>query len=551
MNILAGIILVAHITFGLPVHDRVSLAGNFGEPRPNHFHGGIDIKTDGKEGKPVFSIGDGFVSQVTIGVGGYGNAVYIHHPEGYTSVYCHLHHFMPQIAASVRKWQYAHNSDKGTMVFPPATIPIARGKLIAASGNTGSSQAPHLHLEIHETRSGNLMDPLQFLGDSIQDDVPPKAYALMVYPFQGEGVVNGSSDKQDFSFPSHRLTNKLYAWGMVGFGISANDFMQTSSYNRYGIFKTELFVDHQLVFRAVAHGIPSDEQMQVNAWGDRDYYLRKGIWFMKSFALPGVTLPIFTFGADRGIIHFNQERNYHLTYVLTDFKGNTSTYTLTVTGKKMSLGPKPELKNPLYALCWNRANNFQLPGMQLIIGEHALAEHVELKPKIIPRPRGWSDAYRLFPTSLPLFHYAKLILRVRRPVADTTKLYVVSHDGGDHYMGGTYHRGWITGKARELGAVYELAYDDTPPLLNPVGQSSWNSTHVIRMGIVDSQSGIASYQGYVDGQFVLFEEVRQSPWVRCDLTATPLKRSGKWRHFTFIAIDHRNNRREFKSLIKY
>ena len=118
-------------------------------------------------------------------------------------------------------------------------------------------------------------------------------------------------------------------------------------------------------------------------------------------------------------------------------------------------------------------------------------------------------------------------------------------------MDGTYHRGWVTGKARELGAVYELAYDDTPPMLNPVGQSSWNSTHVIRMGIVDGQSGIASYRGYVDGQFVLFEEVCQSPWVRCDLTATPLKRSGKWRHFTFIAIDHRNNKREFKSLIKY
>lgn len=88
MNIFVGILLAAQITYGLPVHDRVSLAGNFGEPRPNHFHGGIDIKTDGKEGKPVFSIGDGYVSQVTIGVGGYGNAVYIHHPEGYTSVYC-------------------------------------------------------------------------------------------------------------------------------------------------------------------------------------------------------------------------------------------------------------------------------------------------------------------------------------------------------------------------------------------------------------------------------------------------------------------------------
>ena len=108
MSILYSLLLAAKVTFGSPVNQPIALAGNFGEPRPNHFHGGIDVKTGGREGWPVFAIGDGYISRVSVGVGGFGNAVYVHHPEGYTSVYCHLKAFTPAIKARVRRWQYAH-----------------------------------------------------------------------------------------------------------------------------------------------------------------------------------------------------------------------------------------------------------------------------------------------------------------------------------------------------------------------------------------------------------------------------------------------------------
>ena len=156
MNLLACLLLSV-IAYQSPVHYEISLAGNFGEPRPNHFHGGIDIKTGGIEGKPIFSIGDGYVSCVTVGVGGYGNAVYIRHPEGYTSVYAHLKKFAPQIEANVKQWQYAHQSTNATLVFPPTAIPVSKGQLIAVSGNSGASQAPHLHLEVHHTHSWDMM----------------------------------------------------------------------------------------------------------------------------------------------------------------------------------------------------------------------------------------------------------------------------------------------------------------------------------------------------------------------------------------------------------
>ena len=174
----------------------ISLAGNFGEPRPHHFHGGIDIKTDGVEGKAIYAIGDGYVSRVTMGLYGFGNAVYVTHPEGYTSVYCHLKAFTPRIKAALRRYQYQHETSEGDARFSPLECPVSQGQLIAISGNTGNSMGPHLHLEIHDTETWDMLDPYDFLADYITDTIPPKVRGMMIYPQAGEGIVNGKSTKQ-------------------------------------------------------------------------------------------------------------------------------------------------------------------------------------------------------------------------------------------------------------------------------------------------------------------------------------------------------------------
>ena len=197
--------------YHLPVSYDISLAGNFGEPRPNHFHGGIDIKTDGVEGKAIYAIGDGYVSRVTMGLYGFGNAVYVTHPEGYTSVYCHLKSFSPRIQAALRRYQYQHETSEGDAYFSAVECPVSQGQLIALSGNTGNSMGPHLHLEIHDTKTWDMLDPCDFLGDYINDTIPPKVRGLMVYPQTGEGVVNGKSEKQMIRVTDNQPP-KLKAW---------------------------------------------------------------------------------------------------------------------------------------------------------------------------------------------------------------------------------------------------------------------------------------------------------------------------------------------------
>ena len=533
------------VKYQSPVNYRISLAGNFGEPRPNHFHGGADIKTDRVEGKPIFSIGDGYISHVSIGIGGFGNAVYVHHPQGHTSVYCHLQRFLPQITAMVRKWQYKHRQAEGEIHFRPTDFPVSKGQLLAFSGNTGASQAPHLHLEIHDTETWNMLDPLDFIGDALSDHTAPVAHALMVYPQQNQGIFNESDKDQYFNFTSNQLTQEFTAWGKVGFGLWANDYMEEST-NNFGVRKTELYMDGHLLFQSDVNNISVNDNLQVNAWGDYDHYRKSHVWYMRSFALPGMTLPICKTDENKGVVDIKEERPYRFTYLLTDYKGNKSEYSFTVLGKKTTIHPS-HVPHPLHTLVWNRLNNYQLPGLELQIPANCLAENVELLPKVTRKDQSLSFSYQLSDQSYALLHPCKLSIQSRKTVKDPTKLYVVSRSNNDLYVGGTYREGWVTTKILDLHAEYELAYDDVAPQIEYVGQSG----DVLRVNLIDEDSGVKSFEGQIDGHFVLFEKVGKSSFIACKLKETPVKKTGKTHLLELMVCDHRNNQSHFKTQVIY
>ncbi len=319
-----------------PVDNDILLAGNFGEPRPWHFHGGIDIKTDNQEGWNVRSVADGYVSRLTVGYYGFGNAIYVAHPDGRTSVYCHLQRFAPQYESLLQRT----GRDTLSMVFPSSQFPVRAGDLIAISGNTGHSTGPHLHLEIHDTETWVMRDPLALLGHLVADTVAPQAHSFMALPVQGEGVFNGTSSKQTFGFgaPTEKVQRSMFhvqreftAWGRVGFALWADDYSETT-YHHYGIRQTRLLVDGREVFRSDVDSIPVSCQPEVNRWGDYDHWRRHRTWYMKSYRESGMRLPVLHTDLWRGIVTFDEQRPYQLTYVLCDFHGNESCYSFTVRG---------------------------------------------------------------------------------------------------------------------------------------------------------------------------------------------------------------------------
>lgn len=324
-----SVMVAAGVALLSPIHYKMTLAGNFGEFRPNHFHGGIDIKTEHMEGKPIYSVGEGYIYKVSVGVNGFGKAVYVRHPNGLTSVYGHLRDFSPRIRARVRRVQQQQHNDTCEVVFRPGQMPVAANQFIAFSGNTGASQGPHLHLEIHRTKDDVLMDPLEYLRDCVADHVAPRILAYKAYPVRGEGIFRGMMADSLFRIDS--LT-QLSAWGKVGFGIRAEDYMDSIP-NRYGIRHTHFYVDDKLVFESDVNGIPIADHPQVNIWGDYFYFLQNRHWFMKTFIEPGNTLPILKADANKGYVVFNQQRPYLLRFELSDIYGNTTTSQFTVVGK--------------------------------------------------------------------------------------------------------------------------------------------------------------------------------------------------------------------------
>ena len=449
----------------------------------------------------------------------------------------------------VRKWQYVNKQSTGDIWFKPTDLPVAKGQLIAISGNSGASEAPHLHLELHETRSGDMLDPLDFIGHHVKDALPPMAHGFMAYPVNGEGVFNNNPGKSSHSFSSHNLPNKFTAWGKVGFGIWANDYMEIT-YNRYGVKKTELLVDGKSVFKSNVNRIPYEKTVQVNAWGDHEHFLRYNVWYMHSFLYPGMGLQMLSADKSKGIVNFNQERDYHLEYVLTDFKGNTSRYTFTVTGQKRAFVPQRQAST-LRSVYWNRPYAMQTDGVQLLIRPNSVANAITLTPTISRKDDGLSNACTFTNNAERLFRPARISLKLTKRVKDTSKLYISGRGYVTRYLGGTYEKGWVTANMRDLHLQYSIDYDDEPPIVSPVGQGNWNATKTIKLGLTDAKSGVDTYQGYIDGQFVLFEDVPLSPWVACKLAETPIKRTGKQRRLTFFATDNQGNKRRFETNILY
>jgi len=166
--------------FGKPLDIPLILSGSFGELRSNHFHSGLDIKTQQRTGLPVYAPADGYVSRIKVGHYGYGKALYIKHPNGYSTVYAHLERYAGKIQDYVKKQQYRKESYE-IELFPKADLlPVYKGDLIGYSGNTGSSGGPHLHFEIRDA-SSRPMNPMLF-GLDVPDTRRPLLNSVMVYP---------------------------------------------------------------------------------------------------------------------------------------------------------------------------------------------------------------------------------------------------------------------------------------------------------------------------------------------------------------------------------
>lgn len=502
-------------SFVPPFDFPLTLSGNFGEIRSNHFHGGLDFKTQGVVGKPVRALADGYISRIRV-TNGSGYVLDVTYDNGYSTINRHLSAFVQPIAGRVEKLQYGQESWEVEIVPEPGEYPVKPGQVIALSGNTGYSFGPHLHLDVFETETGDYVDPLPFFKSKIKDKTAPKAEGFMLFPQADSGVVAGSERAQ--SFPPNAV-KPIEAWGIIGAGIKAYDYMD-GVHNRYGVHTVILSVDGTEVFRSTVDRFSQDENRMINSWTHGQY--------MKSFIEPGNTLRLLKASNDsRGLVNISEERDYQFRYVLKDYFGNTSRYGFVVRGKKQPVRPVEHREK--YFFAWDRTNYLQEPGMTLVVPKGMLYDDVPLNYSMRADSGAIAFTYQLHDKTVPLHSGCELRIGLRRkPVEDMTKYYVARVTArGKYSAGGRYEDGFMKTSIRELG-TYTVAIDTVPPVIIPLNKNTWVRNGKVTFRLKDGQTGIRSYRGTIDGKYALFgrPNLTKSVW-ECKLDPKHVSKGGK------------------------
>lgn len=556
LSLLCTITLTAQITYRSPLDIPLVLSANFGELRPNHFHSGIDLKTQGVINKPVYAIADGYISRISVSPSGYGLAIYIDHPNGQTSVYGHLEKFAPKVAEYVKEKQYEKESYVIDISLEPTVFPLKKGELFAYSGNTGSSGGPHVHFEIRNTTDQLALDALEYYKDRINDNVPPQIKAIVVYPTRGMGVVNGSNEPYRRTIgaaaPAKKkgvkvATDSVFVWGQIGIGVYSIDRM-TGTSNIYGVKIVRLFCDDKEIFSSDIASIDFGKTRMINSMTDFDYWYKKKVFYMKSFIEPGNKLSIYK-TVNGGYLDINEERIYKLKYELEDIYGNTATYAFPIYGKKQHI---PQPKQCTQLMAWNKDNYYEGNMFSISIPKESLYNDFCFDLKRTPSQRYMSAIYEIGDTHIPLDKPCDITIKMTKDtLANKSQYGIVRINGGrESWIGGKYTNGAMTARVRELGNAYAIGIDTQAPVITPVLPAKWVAQGEIKIKVTDNKSGIASYRGTIDGAFALFEHDAKSPLYTYKLDAKRLKR-GETHKFVFTAMDASGNESSYEYEFKY
>ena len=499
-----------------PFDFPITFSGNFGEIRANHFHGGLDFKTGGTIGKPVRALADGYISRIRV-THGSGYVLDVAYDNGYSTINRHLSAFVGDVARRVEDLQYEKESWEVEITPEPDEYPVKAGQIIALSGNTGYSFGPHLHLDMIETATDEYIDPLPFFMNKVKDKTAPRAEGIMLFPQPGKGVVEGKQTRR--AFPAHP-TKPITAWGLIGAGIRAYDYMDGVQ-NKYGVKTVILEVDGEEVFRSTVDRFAYEENRYINSWTHGQY--------MKSFIEPGNHLRMLhASNGNRGLVDINEERPYRFVYTLSDALGNTSKVCFAVQGQKTTIAPVEHREK--YALKWDKVNYLQEPGLELVIPKGMLYDNVLLNYSVRADSGDIAFTYQLNDTRIPMHDACDLRIGLRRrPVEDMTKYYVagVTARGGKYRIGGKYEDGVMKVRIRDLG-TYTVAVDTVPPVITPVNQAQWGRTGKIIFKAKDKETGINTYRGTIDGKYALFGKPNSiSGNLVCELDPKYVEKGGK------------------------
>ena len=493
--------------FQSPLDIPLDLSGSFGELRSNHFHSGLDFKTKGVEGLPVYAAGDGYISRIKISTFGYGKAIYITHPNGYTSVYGHLQKANGAIESFIKARQYKEQSYEVEMYLYPTELPVKKGDIIAFTGNTGGSGGPHLHFEFRNTKSEEILNPMHFgFKKIINDDRKPVIQGVVAYPLDST-VVNASQKPINISFSKQAdgsyLSTKVRANGKVAFGINAYDFC-TNAYNKNGLYKVKAYLNGVLYYQYGFDGFAFDESRYINNFIDYERFHLMGQRVQKLFQLSDYPLSIVAGNKKDGTIKVQPATNYTYRVEVYDFHGNKVDLVIPIEFYNTQATVKNTIQKTPYYVKAKNESIFEKNNVSVQIPENAFYSNFYLNFDVS------NDILTLHDDSVPVHKNITITFNNVQGLTEEqlAKTYIATLDGYKLEYNKTYRKGnTFSLKTKSLGK-FKLAQDTTPPRIynvNFVEGKTIKEQKTISVSITDLHSDIDSYNAYLNGKWILME----------------------------------------------
>jgi murein DD-endopeptidase MepM/ murein hydrolase activator NlpD len=501
--------------FRHPLNIPMQLVANFGEIRTNHWHMGLDIRTQHKVNLPVYAAAAGYVARVSVEPGGFGQAIYINHPNGFTTLYGHLNSFFPALAAYVKQQQYNLQRWNVNLILPPDLFVIQKGQLIALSGSTGASEGPHVHFEIRDSQTENCLNPLLFRFP-IADRVPPTVLRLALYDR------NRSTYEQSPRIFALKRSGSNYSVSgspirvgsdKISFAIGAVDHFSGTT-NPNGIYGARILMDGQVISQFMLDDISYNDTRYINAQLDYPYKARGGSSLQHITPLPGATSVAYRVFNDDGAIHLTDDAPHAIIIEVRDANENVSRISFTVQlDPQLGKAYAPDERERFLP---NNVNVFERENFELFTTERTIYDTVPVQftTSATNEAGAVSSIFNFMSSSIPVHDSIRVRIKPAKDLGEEERNRIVirSRSGSrTSIQKARWENGWLSASFRQFG-TFEALVDNEPPTINA---PSLNLSKASRIVFVprDNFDAIRSFRAEVDGQWLRFSNDKGRSWI--------------------------------------
>lgn len=501
--------------FRHPLGIPMQLVANFGEIRTNHWHMGLDIRTQQRVNLPVYAAAEGYISRISVEPGGFGQAVYINHPNGFTTVYGHLNSFFPALADYVKQKQYESESWSLNLTLTPHLFAVKKGDLIALSGSTGGSEGPHVHFEIRDTKTENCLNPLLFKFP-IADAVPPSIFRLAMYDR------NKSTWEQSPQLLSLRKVGNVYTMpagsvrvgtNKISFAVGAVDRLSGTN-NPNGIYSAEISMDGRAISSFALDNISYDDTRYINAQLDYPFKSRIGSSLQHLSPLPGAREVAYDLFDESGIIQLNDKEPHEILIIIKDANGNSSKIQFTVQYddnlKKTFSSVNGERFLP------NHVNVFERDHFELFTTERSIYDTISVTYTETNNnaSSAVSPLFSFFSKAIPSHDSITIRIKPAENIpAEWKDRVVIKNIYGERTFvaKAQWQSGWYAVKFRQFG-TYQAFIDKEPPVINAPPANLSKATRIV-FTPRDNFNKIKNFRAEVDGNWLRFSNDKGKTWI--------------------------------------